>query len=75
MTPEQIKTLEDNLAVAIEALKFYANDSWDLGCGCCQYERSEVFEKREEVAHNALVKISANNIVTKYHNTLKNLKD
>jgi hypothetical protein len=75
MTPEQIKTLEDNLAVAIEALKFYANDSWDLGCGCCQGTHSEVFEKREEVAHNALVKISANNIVTKYHNTLKNLKD
>jgi hypothetical protein len=75
MTPEQIKTLEDNLAIAIEALKFYANDSWDLGCGCCRVTHSEVFKKREEVAHDALVKISANNVATRYHNTLKNLAE
>jgi hypothetical protein len=39
-----------------KALEFYANDSWDLGCGCCQEKHSEVFKKRDEVAREALKK-------------------
>jgi hypothetical protein len=61
MTPEQIKTLEENLAIAIEALKMYADPSYP--------------KELTEIAHDALVKISANNVATKYHNTLKNLAE
>jgi hypothetical protein len=70
MTPEQIKTLEDNLAIAIEALKFYANMEEE------SYRISSMeFDEWGRSARDALVKISANNIVDKYRNTLKNLKD
>ena len=62
MTPEQIKALEDNLTIAIEALEYYSEQS--------HCELHDINKARD-----ALVKISANNIVTKYHNTLKNLKD
>jgi hypothetical protein len=77
MTPEQIKTLEENLAIAIEALKMY-EDPWSF---------KDIIENETSIpdfysetdfgmfARDALVKISANNVVTKYHNTLKNLKD
>ena len=62
MTPEQIKALEDNLAIAIEALEYYSEQS--------HCELHDINKARD-----ALVKISANNVVTKYHNTLKNLAE
>ena len=74
---EHILMLQENLAIAIEALKFYA----DEGCYNWHYnsEKTKVIEDIMEdlgdIARDALVKISANNIATKYHNTLKNLKD
>jgi hypothetical protein len=58
---EHILMLQENLAIAIEALKMYADPSYP--------------KELTEIARDALVKISANNIVTKYHNTLNNLKD
>jgi hypothetical protein len=70
MTPEQIKTLEENLAIAIEALKYYANleeESYRIS--------SMEFDQWGSHARDALVKIAANNVATRYHNTLKNLKD
>lgn len=54
---EKIEALESKLAKAREALEFYANDSWDLGCGCCQIIDSEVFRVRDEIALQALKEI------------------
>ena len=59
---EHILMLQENLAIAIEALEYYSEQS--------HCELHDINKARD-----ALVKISANNIVTKYHNTLKNLKD
>ena len=64
MTPEQIKALEDNLAIAIEALNIIKDSV--LVCDALE---------AHEIASDALVKISANNVVTRYHNTLKNLAE
>jgi len=61
MTPEQIKTLEENLAIAIEALKMYADTNYP--------------KELTQIASDALFKISANNVATRYHNTLKNLAE
>ena len=80
---EHIVMLQENLAIAIEALEFYADakriQSSDPHCSVSEGWSYSGYDKRPiEIgtkARDALVKISANNIATKYHNTLKNLKD
>ena len=46
-------TTDQKLNIAIKALKYYAESSWDSGCGCCQTDFDATTNPVEDMGQKA----------------------